>query len=265
MAMATVFINGRIFAPSGPASNTRVDFYQAMSIVDDRIVHVGHDSDEQIRKSINAGATVVNLQDRVLMASFIDSHVHILGFSDSLRQLDTFQCKNVEDIRELVRTYAQNNPSERFIICKGWIQATTGSSSTAAMLDDLDLRPIFINSLDAHSVWCNTAAMEAMKLDSVPEPAGGIIYRDENGRPTGLLAESAVTDIVWPYLAQAASTGERLAGLEMAVAAYSAAGYTGIIDMAMDDGSWATLIRYREEHRGFPFHVAAHWYVAEGR
>ena len=191
----------------------------------------------------------------------MDGHVHILSFGASLRQFDLFGCKNLDQIRNAISTYARSNPSETSIICKGWIQATTGDDSTAHMLDDLDARPIFINSMDMHSVWCNTAALESLKLNSIPEPPGGTIYRDEDGNPTGLLAESAVVDIVWPYLAQSASSEERMDTLEKAVAAYSAAGYTGLIDMAMDDAVWEVLNRFREKHGGFPFHVAAHWYI----
>ena len=258
--VATVFVNGRIFAPAGPASYTSIagPFCEAMLVVDDKIARVAHTGDEQIQLAMNGGA-VIDLQGRVMLPGFVDSHVHLLSFGSSLQQLDLFPCKNVDDVQETIWTYARSNPSERFLVCKGWMQATTGGEfSNASILDDLDPRPIFINSMDMHSVLCNTAAIKAMKLDSIPEPAGGTIYRDENGKPTGLLAESAL-GLVRSYLDRAASIEDKLSHLDKAVAAYTAEGYTGLIDMGMDDEQWAVLDRYRSDHNGFPLHIAAHW------
>jgi predicted amidohydrolase YtcJ len=38
----------------------------------------------------------------------------------------------------------------------------TGGVGLASMLDDIDPRPIFIDSKDLHFAWCNTAALEEL-------------------------------------------------------------------------------------------------------
>lgn len=256
----TAFIHGRIFAPSGPPSNTPDDFLEAMIVADGRIAYVGHSDDEQVRQAKDAGATVIDLNGRIVAPGFVDGHVHLINFGMSLRQLDLLSCKSLDDIRHAIKTYALANTSEPRIVCKGWIQSTTEGVTLASKLDDLDPRPIFIHSMDLHSVWCNTAAIHALGVETGPDPPGGLIHRDEHGKASGLLSEAAAIELVWPYLAQVASMEERLDALEKATAAYSAAGYTGLIDMAMDDPSWDTLNLFRQR-RDLPFHIAAHWYI----
>lgn len=260
MATTTVFTNARIFAPAGPPSNTPDDFLEAMVVTDGQIAYVGHKDDLQIQEAKDAGAAVVDLGNRVVVPGFIDGHVHMQSFGMSLRQLDLISCKSLEEIRRTIKSYAEAHPEEPRILCKGWIQATTNGEALASMLDNLDPREIFVGAMDMHSVWCNTAAIRAMGAEDLPNPPGGTIHRDENGKASGLLSEDAVVGLVWPYLAQVASTEDKIDALAKATAAYSASGYTGLIDMAMDDGTWKTLNRFRNE-RGFPFHVAAHWLI----
>ncbi|KAL4756446.1 uncharacterized protein BDW70DRAFT_164500 [Aspergillus foveolatus] len=56
------------------------------------------------------------------------------------------------------------------------------------------------------------------------------------------------------------STEDKLTALDLAISTYSAAGYTGVVDMAMDEATWEILNTYRKD-KGFPFHIAAHWLV----
>jgi predicted amidohydrolase YtcJ len=55
----------------------------------------------------------------------------------------------------------------------------------------------------------------------------------------------------------------RMAAIEAAVAAYHRAGYTGMIDMAMDEGAWEALqaLIRRGKKGGVPMRIAAYWLV----
>lgn len=66
--------------------------------------------------------------------------------------------------------------------------------------EDLDratgARPACVMSFDHHAVLANSAAMLAAGLsDRSSDPAGGVIVRDANGVPTGLLLESAAWQV----------------------------------------------------------------------
>lgn len=129
------------------------------------------------------------------------------------------------------------------------------------MIDDIDPRPIYIDSDDLHSAWCNSAALKEMAIDrDTPDPVGGTIERDEDGNPTGLIGEGAVITLVWPFLIGAMSREEKLECMVTAIKEYHGSGYTGVVEMAMDRGSWELLEQLHQEGR-LKLHVAAHWLI----
>jgi predicted amidohydrolase YtcJ len=197
----------------------------------------------------------------VVLPGFIDAHVHILNFGLSLQKLDLFQCKTLGDIRKAIAVHAALHPSDPRILCRGWNQSSTDGIGLAAALDDLDPRPIYIEALDMHSTWCNTPALRELNLGSIIDPPGGRIHRDQAGQPSGLFDEAAQFSIVCPFLNQTLSMDKKLAAIDTAFLAHRRAGYTGLVDMAMDEVNWEALNIYRNQHKNLPFHVAAHWLI----
>lgn len=252
--MTSIFRNGRIFVPASSSPSNGNEFAECMITENGRISYVGPET------KVPADAKVIDLNNRVVIPGFIDAHVHILHFGQSLRKVNLIECKSLEQIRETIKSYAQANPSEPRILCRGWNQASTNGVALASMLDDLDARPIYIDAFDLHSTWCNLAALKEMGAYNSPDIPGGTIHRDENGKPSGLLDESAVFNLAWPYLDSTFSTEDKLSALDTAVAAYTAAGYTGLVDMAMDESTWEILNLYRRDKQ-IPFHIGAHWLV----
>jgi predicted amidohydrolase YtcJ len=144
------------------------------------------------------------------------------------------------------------------------LQPATDVQALASMLDDLDTssRSIFVEATDLHSTWCNTAALKEMGVTISTEIPGGGILRDQNGEPSGLLQEAAHLGIVVPHLDNVLTTEKKIAALESAIEAYIAAGYTGAVDMAMDEHTWEILTLVRAKHQGnLPLHLAVHWLV----
>ncbi|CRL26516.1 Formylmethanofuran dehydrogenase, subunit A [Penicillium camemberti] len=253
--MMSIFKNGRIFMPF-QGSNNEGNFAESMIIENDKISHVG--SLDGI--TIPENANVIDLEDRTVIPGFIDAHVHILHYGHSLRKANLIACTSLDQIRAVIKSYAEANPSLPRILCRGWIQLSTNGVALASMLDGIDPRPIFIDSFDLHSMWCSEAALDEMGAHTAPDLPGGTIHRDENGRASGLLDESAIMNLAWPHLESLTSTEDNLSALDTAVAAYTAAGYTGLVDMAMDEGTWEILNLYRRDHT-IPFHIGAHWLV----
>ncbi|PYH49113.1 amidohydrolase [Aspergillus saccharolyticus JOP 1030-1] len=252
--MTTVFRNCRVFAPSSAKDGH--EFANGMIIDTDQISYVGSLDEADIPNE----ATVIDLDNRIVIPGFIDAHVHILKYGHSLRKVNLIDCTSLQQIRETIKAYAAANPSAPYILCRGWIQSSTKGIAIASMLDDLDSRPILIDSLDLHSMWCNSAALDKMQAHTASDPPGGTIHRDEHGRASGLLDESAVVSLAWPFVETLYSTADKISALDTAVFSYTAAGYTGVVDMAMDEDSWSLLEQYRQE-KHVPFHIAAHWLV----
>lgn len=189
----TLFVNGRILSKAEVGLNGTAQFSDSLLVQGDKIIAIGARRD--IASDVGSNTEVRDLNQRVVLPSFIDGHMHLLLLGQSLRKLDLSHCKTVQDIRSCIKDYAVANPKTPTILCKGWRHHMTPDGVTAAMLDDLDPRPIFIDAGSLHSCWCNTAALEQLEVADMPDPAGGKIYRDADGRPSGLLDEGAMMSI----------------------------------------------------------------------
>ncbi|KAF9698510.1 hypothetical protein EKO04_003756 [Ascochyta lentis] len=262
MAGKRVFVNGRIFAPNNARKDT-TDFAECMILEGDKILCVGSKSDEPIQQTIQDGSEIVDLEKHVIVPGFIDAHTHLLFFGLSLKKLDLTNCTSLDSVRSAIAKYAKQNPEMPRILCRGWHQPSTGRLALATMLDDLDpdRRPIYVEALDLHSTWVSTAAINELPIKEAKELGSHQVPCDENGSPTGLFAEAGQTDIIWPYLNERYTEDEKQAALHEAFDVYIAAGYTGAVDMAMDDNAWEALKLYRERNNGLPIHVAAHWLI----
>lgn len=254
----TVLKNARIFTSAKSAESVT----NGCIILDGEIIsYVGSEKAEAVQEALSMDAVEIDVAGDLITPSFIDSHVHIMHFGQSLSRLDVLSCKTLQEIRDRIRKYAADNPSLPRLLCKGWLQSSVDGQTVSSMLDDLDQRPIYVEAMDLHSVWCSTAALEETGVMAMREdPDGGKIHRDANGRPNGLLEESALHGIVVPFLSSVLSDADKQELLHNAVTSFTSAGYTGCIDMAMDTEQFTALLRYRDSNV-LPLHVACHWLI----
>ena len=261
----TVLHNAKVYQSSTDGNSEVMSFAASLVIKDGVIQHVGSENDEAVTTATGAGAEVRDLQGQTVLPGFIDGHLHLLLIGQSLKKVSLDACKTLDDIRAEIRKYAESHPDVPRIFCRGWTHSMTPDGVEAGLLDDLDPRPIFIDTKDLHMSWCNTAGLdEVCRMMDVsadtPDPAGGTIQRDANGKPNGVFSESGVFQIMWPFIAKVASMEEKKEAIRAAFKAFSAAGYTGMIDMAMDETIWEPLIELRKEEGRLPgMRVAAYW------
>jgi predicted amidohydrolase YtcJ len=256
-----VFTNGRFFQSS--ASALDATSRSALVIKDGKISFSGDSNAPEVKSYEDAGAQVIDLDGKHVLPGFIDAHMHFLMLGQSLHKVDLDHAKDLEEIRSRIFRYAKANPEKQRILCKGWMHSMTDGKALASMLDDLDSRPIYIDSKDIHSCWCNSAALREMGVQDMEDPAGGTIERDQQGNASGLLSEGCVLLIVWPYLAKVTPLDEKMAALRTAINAYHAVGCTGCIDMAMDENAWDAILALRSAE-GLQLRVAAHWCIMPG-
>ncbi|KAK2606028.1 hypothetical protein QQS21_003546 [Conoideocrella luteorostrata] len=261
--MTKVLSNGRFLRPS-PPNPQQAEFSECLVIDDDsgNIVHVGSCEDTAVRDAVAAGAEMLDMQGRLIVPGLIDSHMHLLMTGETLNKLDVSGCESLEEIRSAIREYAKANAHLDRILCCSWLQTSTNNEAFASQIDDLDPRPIYISPYDVHSMWCNTAALNELQVADMEDPPGGTIHRDENGRPSGLLSESAALSIAVPFLSNQLSEEQKLKFIHDAMHSYITCGYTGLVDMAMDDTTWDLILKYRTKCGGcLPIWMAMHWFV----
>jgi predicted amidohydrolase YtcJ len=259
---ATVFTNGRFFQKG--ESKVESGFSDALVVQDGKIVYIG-DAHAPEAQSFKDAGEVKDLERRVVLPAFIDGHMHFMLLGQSLNKVQLDGSQDLADIRARITLYAKLHPDKERILCSGWMHSMTNGEAKASMLDDLDSRPIYIDSKDLHSCWCNSAALKEMGIQEMENPAGGTIERDADGNASGLLSEACILLIVWPYLAQVLPLEDKMAALKAAIKAYHAVGCTGCIDMAMDESAWEAILALREAEGGsLPIRVAAHWCVSPG-
>jgi predicted amidohydrolase YtcJ len=257
MAPSKLFYNGRIFTQSDTGQDGPVTFVDSMLVQGTKIMAIGHRGIADGIEELEAH----DMKQRVILPSFMDGHMHLLLLGQSLRKVDLTKCNNLDEIKATIKSFAVANPDVGSILCKGWMHFMTPNGVTATMLDDIDPRPIFIDASSLHSCWCNSSALKVLGLAGMPDPAGGTIYRDAQGNPSGLVDEGAMMSIIWPFQAKSSPKEERIAAIRAAICEYNIAGYTGLVEMAMDEEAWDALVTLMVEEPDLAIRIAAYWLI----
>ncbi|MFT5196693.1 MAG: putative amidohydrolase YtcJ, partial [Candidatus Promineifilaceae bacterium] len=166
-------------------------------LVDDagRIAGVGRLADLQ-----HDSAEIIDLHGRTLIPGFNDAHTHVswLGMQLTL-WVDARQhvSPDIPTIIERYRVWAADKPAGTWVNGMGYNEALLpeGRHLTYADLDQASIEhPLFLIRSCGHVGVANSLALELAGISAeTPDPPGGIIVRDADGRPTGQLQETAMT------------------------------------------------------------------------
>lgn len=145
---------------------------------------------------IQESTVIKEFKDNTVMAGFHDSHTHLLMAGLFKTYVNLADCRSEEETALKVKTAAEAQGSD-----EGWVRGFSWyhvfwdnrQLPTAKTLDKyFPERPVCLIHAEAHGAWVNTAAMKIMGITKdTPDPEGGLIVRDENGEPTGVLLEAA--------------------------------------------------------------------------
>ena len=185
------------------------------------------------------------VQDGAVIPGLIDAHGHLMGLGESLMQADLVGTLGLDPIIERLRAKARELPDGAWLLGRGWDQNDWAKAEfpTAADLDrEFPARPVWLERVDGHAGWANSAALRAAGIErDTPDPEGGRILRDANGAPTGVLIDNAM-NLVVRKLPPPDRAWQRRA-LRAALDAAVAAGLTGVHDAGV---SREGLALYRE-------------------
>jgi len=160
-----------------------------------RILAVG--SDSEVLNIAAPDTLIYDLNGRTLIPGFFDCHVHILWLGMNLGHVDIAppKGKTKEDILRLLIARREEQPSLTCIQGSGYDQNVLPGARhlTRYDLDEVSTHlPVRINHASGHAAVVNSKALEMLEFTrDTPNPDGGEIVRDENGKPTGVLLETA--------------------------------------------------------------------------
>ncbi|MDP6049071.1 MAG: amidohydrolase [Candidatus Bathyarchaeota archaeon] len=184
-----VLVNGKIHNFSGSSIT-------ALAIYDSRIALLG--SDNEILESAGPNTEVINLSGRLVTPGFIDTHVHpAMAGATMTGDIDfkTLQPKSILEFQEIVRKKVSETQKGCWI--KGW--GYDEERFTEARLPnrwEIDTiapnNPVFLIQTCGHVATANSRALEIGKVSKdMDDPKQGIIDRNHNGEPTGVLRNRA--------------------------------------------------------------------------
>jgi predicted amidohydrolase YtcJ len=175
---------------------------EAVAVRGDEIVAVGSDGD--VRALAGPSTRVVDLRGRSVLPGINDSHLHgaAYGLTRPPFALDVGHptVSSIAGIADSVRRAARAARPGDWIIGLGWDTGyLTECRADARRLPhrhDLDAvapkHPVCLTDFSSHMVWVNSAALRRCGIGrETTAVAGGIIDRDADGEPTGILREAA--------------------------------------------------------------------------
>ncbi len=228
-----VLTGGTIMTADGqPAS--------AIALKDGRILSVGND----LADLVGPETRVIELDGAVVSPGFNDSHAHLYGLGKSLGQIDLMGTESAAAVVRMAGQAHADLPTGTWLEGRGWDQNDWAVQEypTAAMLDEVTGdRPTFLRRVDGHAAWANSAALRAAGITAdTPDPEGGEILRDSQGRPTGILIDNG-NDLVRAAIPEV-GLEEMERRVKLAVAHCWSEGVTGVHEAGV---SWRRAELYK--------------------
>ena len=176
--------NGKIFT-----ADELLSTFTAVAVRDDRIVALGWDGLLDQYRAVRT----VDLDDKLVVPGFIDTHIHISG--DPERWVDLAGLENMAELKARVTRKAEQLGSGEWITGYGWSEDELAERRRPLRwdLDDAaPVNPVVLTRAGGHSSVANSLALEAAGLTPQTEtPPGAIIEVDDQGRMNGILREGA--------------------------------------------------------------------------
>lgn len=187
--MRTLFYNGKIYTGDLPLR-------QAMLIADGCVVWTGDDA----QAGAPAADRRIDLQERFVCPGFNDSHMHLLGFGQTLSAAQLAEhTDSLRGMLDCLRAFLRAHPPRpgQWLRGRGWNQDYFGDTDRMPDRRDLDAIsrdvPILITRACGHCCVVNSRALALAGIGAdTADPEGGAIGREENGEPDGRLYDNAI-------------------------------------------------------------------------
>jgi predicted amidohydrolase YtcJ len=175
----------------------RESFCEALIIEEGRIVATG--SSKEMLEAADGDAERIDAEGALVLPAFNDSHIHLMWVGRRAGCIEGTGAKSLEEVISRGKEFiARCRPQSGTYVQGDGINPdlfTVGEKRDPCR-DDIDKisteHPIILSRHCGHTIYCNSLALHCAGFnESAPELEGGIIEKDINGRPTGVVRENA--------------------------------------------------------------------------
>ncbi len=217
---------------------------RSIAVLNSRIVAIGSESDT--KTLIGPGTRVIDAKGKLVMPGFNDAHVHFTSGGMQLSLVDLRTAASQAEFAERIKSYITKLKPGEWVLGGRWDHENWKPNDlpTRQLIDAVSPdNPVFVQRLDGHMAVANSLALKlAGVTKDTKDVEGGLIVRDANGEPTGVLKDTAMSlvDRVVPD-----PTFEQMLNAAAAATDYAASlGVTSVQDMtAMSVGVYQELLR----------------------
>jgi predicted amidohydrolase YtcJ len=185
----TILINGKILTVDAKDS-----IVEAVAVAQGKIVAVGSSVD--IQRRAGPATRVIDLHGLTATPGLIDTHGHFAASGvDELYSVVLNDVQKVSDVVAKIREKAATLKPGEWLVGAGWDEGKL-AEHRYLLSSDLDPvtpnNPVWLMHTTGHYGVANSYALKLAHITaSTPDPPAGTIDRDAQGRPTGVLKESA--------------------------------------------------------------------------
>ena len=178
---------------------------EAMAVQEGTIIALG--KNEDVLSLNNLNTSLINMHGKTILPGLTDSHIHLQHLGKSLTMVNCETNSIQECYFRIVEKVKTTKPGE-WILGHGWNQNLwSGGFEDIDLLNQISSKhPIYLTAKSLHASWANTKALEIAGINhSTVDPVDGLIGRNQDGSPNGLLLENAmglVDDFVPPIKGQ---------------------------------------------------------------
>lgn len=259
MPLDTLVTGGRVATLAGDRG---FGWVEAVGITGGRIAFAGTAIELETRADPHTFRIELD-PDEVVIPGLTDAHLHLAEGSLALDRIDLSSSPTIEDgLARIAAANAARPGDDAWLGGHGWHNDRWGVWPTA---DDLERvapgRAVALWAHDHHALWVSRRALEIAGIDADRgDPDGGIIRRDADGAPTGVLHESAAR-IVTDHI-PAASAGQYETSIARLVRDLIRLGVVAVHDpgaLSLQEGLGPAIGAYRalDERGDLPIRVHA--------
>ncbi|MDQ1351713.1 MAG: hypothetical protein QG657_2018, partial [Acidobacteriota bacterium] len=155
----------------------------------------------EIEPYISKATQVINLDGKTAIPGLIESHGHFTSLGRTKMELDLTKINNWDEAVQMVKQAAEKAKPGEWIIGRGWHQEKW-DHAPEPNVEGLPLHnslskvspqnPVLLTHASGHACLTNAKAMALAGIDeNTPNPSGGEIVKDKNGKPIGAFRENA--------------------------------------------------------------------------